>query len=148
MTLNNCSLFKIDLFLGWLRRDDLVDMWFNLVLIKRSKEFLIGFSNLFVLSQFEGVTNNCFSLNFIWNWRSRFSPLSTLLTMLEILFSFLSWKIYFSWICWNSFLSSFFSCSWQFFWMFLNHSIDFFVVLSIQFKNFIFSLFVFIYHAL
>ena len=37
VALNNCSIFEIDLFLGWLTGQNLIDMWFKLVLIKRSK---------------------------------------------------------------------------------------------------------------
>ena len=33
VTLNNCSLLEIHLFLDWLTRRDLIDMWFRLVLV-------------------------------------------------------------------------------------------------------------------
>ena len=47
---------KLILFLVWLTRRDLIDMWLKLILIKRPKYFLI--SNLLLLSQFKHVTNN------------------------------------------------------------------------------------------
>ena len=37
VALIDCSLFEINLLLGWLTRQYLIDMWFKLVLIKRSK---------------------------------------------------------------------------------------------------------------
>ena len=53
---NHCSLFEINLLLGWLRRRDLIDMWFKLVLIQRSKLFFFVFPILSLLS-FKHVTN-------------------------------------------------------------------------------------------
>ena len=35
--LNDYSFFNFNFLLGWLTRQDLIDMWFKLVFIKRSK---------------------------------------------------------------------------------------------------------------
>ena len=37
VALIDCSLFEINLLLSWLTRRDLIDMWYKLVFIKRSK---------------------------------------------------------------------------------------------------------------
>ena len=37
VALIDCSLFEINSFLGWLTRQDLIDMWIKQVFIKRSK---------------------------------------------------------------------------------------------------------------
>ena len=55
VALNDCSIFENNSFLDWLMRRDQIDMWFELVLIKRSKYFLIGFA--IILSRFKHVTN-------------------------------------------------------------------------------------------
>ena len=37
IALIDCSLFEFNFLLGWLTRQDLIDIWFELVLIKESK---------------------------------------------------------------------------------------------------------------
>ena len=46
-------------------------MWFQVVLIKRSKYFLIGSPNLFLLSQFKHVTNNPSKPNIFLKWEDK-----------------------------------------------------------------------------
>ena len=56
ISLNNCSLFDINLFLGWLTSRDLIDMWFNQGLIK--------ISIIFSLLSFKHVTKKLSEPNF------------------------------------------------------------------------------------
>ena len=77
---------------------------FKLVLIKRSKEILFGFSNLFLLSRFEYKTNNSSEpkshpvLEDV-----QISPLSTLSAKMEALYLLLLSKNCIFWKCWSSF---------------------------------------------
>ena len=74
--MNNCSLFSFTISLGWFNRRDLIDTWFKLVLIKRSKQYLIGFAILSLL--FEHVTNNLSEPVFHSELEAEISLLSTL----------------------------------------------------------------------
>ena len=83
--LNNCSLISFNFLLGWLTRRDLTDMWFKLVLIKRSKLFLIGFA--IISLSLKHVTNNSLSEPvFHSEVEAEISLLPTLFTKLEMLF--------------------------------------------------------------
>ena len=57
VALNSCSLFENNLFLDLLTRQDQINMWFELVLIKRLW-FLIGFAISFTILLFNHATNN------------------------------------------------------------------------------------------
>ena len=119
MAFNNCSLFEINSCFGWQKGRDIIGMWFKLVLIKRSIEFLIGCSNLF-------------SLLFKYVYQSEPEDeisICNLSAMLEIIF--LLSEVYNSWKCWNSFLFSFFSCAWQILRFFVQKSIEFLAILSV-----------------
>ena len=94
---------KINLFLGWLTRQDLIDMWFKLVLIKRSKKFLIGFFNLFSLFSFKYVTNSSSKPIFHSELEDKISSLSMHFAKLETLFLLSLSEICITWKCWSSY---------------------------------------------
>ena len=117
VALNNCLLFEINLFLGWLTRQDLIDMLFKLVSTKRSKQLFIGFSHLSQLLKYE--TNKFAWTYFLFKAGGQdFSVFYAFCHAGETFLS-LSLKIYISWKWWNIF-------SIFLFFLFLTNFLNFF----------------------
>ena len=102
VVLDFCSK-SIYFLLDWLVRRDLIDIWFKLVWMKRSKYFLIGFPILSLL-QFKHVTNNSPSeLIFHSELEDKISQLLRSSAMLEMPTLLLSSESCICWKCCHTF---------------------------------------------